>query len=330
MTPPFTSTMNCWTYGDDSDNPLQHSWWYAPLDWSGPAPASAGSATRINNINAWMAGYNATSATFVEKWLYCPNGSNDIPLYYSEPTDPLVDWDLSSASFYLHTPSAMPPPGSTGAGTRNGKMILYDWHATAPIVMQTGPDGWMSEYFRLDTKGIQGGRFDGHPDNDGPRGRSGWAKQLMMQEYLDHGGWNHRIGMGWPIADKVDLDNVAAEGFGPDAMRTKDFCWPMTGNDKGPMFAVEGQVFRIKASVNLEAFTWVDDIAHEVAKTMQVYGAVVVDGEGDYTGGPIIDQYTSGGVGIKSQEVVNNVPITPANWEFVQKGYDPRDDVSRR
>lgn len=315
------STMGVWTAGDDSPNPLDHSWWYCPLDLVGRAPKARGSDAAINNLNTWLVKYKAESRPFVQKFLWLPNDSNEIPVYYGKDTDSLVDWDTGGATLMLHTPADAPKPGSTGVGTRNGHLILYDGN----FVMGTGYDGWRAELFDLRTKGIQGGIFDGSPQNDGSRGRSSWAKELLRAEFDQTGEFAHRFGMGWPDGDKQTFK----VGTWPKAARTAQFAWPLTGNDAssghtGPIYAIEGAVFRIKPEVDLSKFSWSDPIAHAVARAMQTYGAVVIDGEGPYTGGPIIDQYSG-----DPQEVVKHVPITPTNYEWVKPGYDPRNGSMR-
>lgn len=310
------STMGVFTAGDGSDKALDHSWWYTPLDFSGRAPADPDSATRINNLNKWLGSYNAESKKYVGKFLYCPNGGNSIPIYFGAASDPLVDWKGPTK---LRTPRNAPKPGSTGAGTRNGHLMLFD--PSSGWCIGTGYDGWSSEEFRLNSKGIKAGIFDGTSGNDGPRGRSPWAKTLMMREFQQEKSFEHRMGMGWPIGARVDRTKF---GTGPNAFRTKQYAWPMTGNDGGGIYAVQGSVFRIKPDVNLEAWSWQSELAHAIAKAMQKYGAVVQDGAGNYTGGPLIDGYSG-----KSLEVVSRVPITPDKWEWVKPGYDPRDGSTR-
>lgn len=309
------STLACFIAGDNDADPLEHSWWYTPLDFDGPAPKDPDSDTRLNNVNKWLASYNAKSKPFVEKFLYLPNGGNNVPIYYGTASDPVVDW---GSGIKMHTPKNCPKPGSTGTGTRNGHLQLYDpyW------CMATGYDGKASSFMRLDSKGVVQGVFDGTAGNDGPRGRGPWQLEMQMKEFTAIGAFNHRVAMGW-----VDGDQQKRTSFsdGPGAFRTKEFCWPMTGNDGGGIYAVEGQVFRLKAGVDIDGQTWADPVAHAVAHTMQTYGAVICDGEGPFTGGPIIDGYGTK----KSLEVVQKFPLNPTNWEFVKKGYDPRDGATR-
>jgi hypothetical protein len=187
----------------------------------------------------------------------------------------------------------------------------------------------------------------------------GYVVALTGAHYSSSGGWSARgatvtylrsNGLHWRLARSDDrrnrgshrgnngatmmarYDEVAAGAIrhvlkvssGPET--STRWAFPMVGSDgdtTNPAAPVQGQRFRIKRSVDLEALH-LRPQAKIIARALQRYGMYIGDNGGNTT--LKLEDTRASGQGQKwniSSRALCGLPFTPKYWTVVRAGYDP-------
>jgi hypothetical protein len=264
--------------------------------WNTPMPANA-------PIDPNSATYIQDSIDNGGAYIKVPTVDYQTPVFFAATSDPI----------YTVTPTAIGPtvtlhiPADAEAAPGNdGQLIVYDestnqvvglHHATFDTTWHA--DG--TDRYYLDSEGLEQS-IGGTTGNIGHRGVPGPVRTVRYEEVQD-GVINHRLECFWWATASSHV-------------------FPMSGheNNKGGIVP-EGMVARIKPSVNLDNLG-LNSQALVIAKALQQYGCVVGDnsGSGNKVKIEVNPNWNLSGTAFQA--------VPWSSWEFIEAGYDPRDDVA--